>query len=264
MNKYQQTARILFACGMIGLGLLGLSYRDFALQWQPVPAGFAGRGALAYFVALLMVSGGIGLLFRRTVAIATRVLFPYLALWLLLKIPAIAGAPLVESTWLGFGEIGLLAAGGWILFARLSGLPEAGTLGAFLGSKGVRAAQTLFAVSLLAIGLSHFVYLRETAELVPPWLPFRAGWAYLTGAGHIAAGLGVLFSIFPRLAGMLEAAMLTVFTVLVWVPAIIVHPDMRLNWTALVISGAISAGAWVLAASLARSTLATRDDWRTV
>jgi len=34
------------------------------------------------------------------------------------------------------------------------------------------------------------------AALVPAWLPFRAGWAYLTGVGQIACGLGVLFSIF--------------------------------------------------------------------
>lgn len=249
---------------MIALGLLGLASGDFALQWQPVPPGFAGREVLAYLVALLMISAGIGLLFRRTVAIAARVLFPYLVLWLLLKVPAIVTTPLVEGTWLGFGEIAVLAAGGWILFARLSGLAETATLGAFLGLRGVRAAQTLFALSLLPIGLSHIVYLHETAALVPGWLPFRSGWAYLAGAGHVAAGLGVLFSIFPRLAGMLEATMLSVFTVLVWVPAIIVHPDMRLDWTALVISSAISAGAWVVAASLARSTLATRDDWRTV
>lgn len=249
---------------MIGLGILGLTYGDFALQWQPVPSGFAGREVLAYLVALLMIAGGIGLLFRRTVTIATRILFPYLLLWLLLKVSAIAAAPLVEGAWLGFGEIAVLAAGGWILFARLSGLAETTTLGACVGSRGVRAAQTLFALSLMPIGLSHFVYLSETAALVPAWLPFRAVWACLTGAGHIAAGLGVLFSIFPRLAGMLEAAMLSVFTALVWIPAIVAHPGVRLNWTAFVISGAISAGAWVVAASLARSTLATTYNWSPV
>src|ERR1700736_1322006 len=40
-------ARLLQSCGLIGLGVLGLWYRDFALQWQPVPAGIPGRSVLA-------------------------------------------------------------------------------------------------------------------------------------------------------------------------------------------------------------------------
>jgi hypothetical protein len=85
----------------------------------------------------------------------------------------------------------VLLAGGWILFANLARL-RAGSPLAFLASEhGIRAARILFAVSLIPIGLSHFVYVKETAELVPAWLPYRFGWAYLTGAGQIACGLGV-------------------------------------------------------------------------
>ena len=89
-------------------------------------------------------------------------------------------------------------------------------------------------------------------DLVPAWLPYRAGWAYLTGAGHIAAGLGVLFSIFPRVAATAEAAMIGVFTILVWGPKIVAAPHTRLPWTAFFVSWAIAAAAWVVAQSIAR------------
>ncbi len=79
-------------------------------------------------------------------------------------------------------------------------------------------------VSLIPIGLSHLVYVKETVELVPAWLPYRVGWAYLTGAGQIACGLGVLFSIFPRVAARAEAGMISLFTLLVWGPAILAAP----------------------------------------
>jgi uncharacterized membrane protein HdeD (DUF308 family) len=88
-------------------------------------------------------------------------------------------------------------------------------------------------------------------DLVPAWLPYRTGWAYLTGAGHVAAGLGVLFSIFPRVAAFAEAAMIGVFTILVWIPAIVAAPKTRLPWTAFFISWAIASAAWVVAQSIA-------------
>jgi hypothetical protein len=81
----------------------------------------------------------------------------------------------------------------------------------------------------------------------------------LTGAGQIAAGLGVLFSILPRVAAAAEAAMVTLFTLLVWVPAVVAAPTARLPWTALLISWAIAAAAWVVAGSMARDGSVKRD-----
>ncbi len=95
------------------------------------------------------------------------------------------------------------------------------------------------------------VYADQTVGLVPSWLPERAWWAYLAGAGHIAAGLGVLFSVFPRLAATMEAGMITAFTLLVWVPEVAASPSSRLQWTATLVSWTIGAAAWVVADSSA-------------
>jgi uncharacterized membrane protein len=151
------------------------------------------------------------------------------------------------NVWLGFGEIAVLLAGGWTLFATLAGQREGSMLTFAAGENSVRIARILFAISLLPIGLSHLVYAKETADMVPAWLPYRTGWAYLTGAGQIAAGIGVLFSIFPRIAARAEAGMVGLFTLLVWGPAILAAPTTRLPWTAFFISWAFAAGAWVVA-----------------
>jgi uncharacterized membrane protein len=86
---------------------------------------------------------------------------------------------------------------------------------------------------------------------LPAWLPYCVGWAYLTGAGQIARGLGVLFSIFPRVAAMAEAGMISLFTLLVWGPAILAAPKTRLPRTAFFISWAIASAAWVVAQNIA-------------
>src|SRR5947207_2424004 len=122
MSRSQQPALTLFAVGMIGLGILALIYGDFALVWQPVAPWIPGRTVLAYSAGLIMLLGGVGLLLRTTAAWSIRILFPYLIVWLLLKLPALLVAPQMEAVWLGFGEIAVLLAGGWVLFAKLSEL----------------------------------------------------------------------------------------------------------------------------------------------
>jgi uncharacterized membrane protein len=235
---------------MIGLGILALIYGDFALVWQPVAPWVPGRTALAYGSGLLMLLAGAGLLFRATAAWSIRILFPYLIIWALLKVPALVVAPQIEGVWLGFGELAVLLSGGWVLFARLSALAPGSALEFAIGDNGVRIARYFFAVWLIPIGLSHFIYVKETIDLIPAWIPFRIFWAYLTGAGHIAAGLGVLFSVIPRVAAEAEAGMLTIITLLVWVPAVFVAPRTRMPWTAFWISTAIAAAVWVVAQAI--------------
>lgn len=257
MTRKQQPAITFFAAGMVGLGVLALIYGDFALVWQPVAPWVPGRTALAYASGLLMLFGGLGLLFEKTAAWSCRVLFPYLILWSMLKVPALFVAPRIEGVWLGFGELAVLLSGGWVLFARIAALKEGSKLAFAAGERSVRIAGIFFAVWVIPIGLSHFVYLKETANLVPPWLPFRTGWACLTGAGHIAAGLGVLFSVFPRLAATMEAGMIGVFTLFVWGPAVLAKPGDRFAWTAFFISWAIASAAWVVAANISVRKSAT-------
>lgn len=250
MNRAQQTALLLFAVGMIGLGVLALIYGDFALVWQPVAPWVPGRTALAYGSGVLMLAVGVALLFRATVAWAVRILFPYLIAWALLKVPALVAAPQTEGVWLGLGELTVLLAGGWTLFATLGEIPPTSVFAFPAGERGVRIARCLFAASLVPIGLSHLVYAQATAGYVPAWLPDPIFWAYLTGVGQIACGVGVLVRLWPRVAATAEACMISLFTLLVWAPAIAVAPRTRLPWTAFFISWAITAAAWVVAANI--------------
>jgi uncharacterized membrane protein len=249
-------SRAFFALGLIGLGVLSLAYGDFALQWQPVATWVPARHLLAYASGVILVGAAAGLLWGRTAIVASRVLFVYSLLWLvLLKLPHIALAPLVEANWMGSAEIVVIVAAGWVLVALLS----SATTQPVIGDRWTRVAQLAFGASLIPLGISHFVYSTQTIAFVPSWLPFRAGWAYLGGAGHIAAGLGVLFGVVPRLAARLEAAMIGVFTVLVWGPAAVTAPT-RLQWTALFVSWTIAAAAWVVAESIVPAKTSRRDE----
>lgn len=245
MPRVAQIARAGFAANMIALGLLGLWFRDFSEVWGRLPGWVPAPAALAYLCAGVALAAGIALLARRTAAGAALVLFVYVGLWwLLFTVPRLFREPLTEASWLECGMYGMLFAGAWTLFAGLDrrAFPA--------GERGMRAARLLFGLALLPVGLSHFSYFSVTVSLVPQWLPFRPGWAALTGACHLAAGLGVLFRVRPGLAARLEAAMLGVFTVLVWIPAVIAVPASRSNWMELWISAALAAAAGLVAAHI--------------
>ncbi len=250
-GRRPSAAQWFFAASMIALGVIGLVYGDFALVWQNVPTEHVpGRQAFAYLTALIELAAGMALLVRPAARTASGVLFGLLLLWLLLlKLPPVVLLPNMEMTWLGFGEIAVVLAGAWVLFASLPAHRAGGAPGWLTGTGGIRVARVLFAVALPMIGLSHFFYSEQTAALVPAWLPFRLELAYLTGAASIATCLCVLFAIVPRLAVTLEAIMLWLITLLVWAPAIIAAPAERTPWTAFIISVAIACGAWLVADS---------------
>jgi uncharacterized membrane protein len=247
MDDRQEPALTLFAIGLFGLGVLALIYGDFALVWQPVPAWLPARIAVAYGSGVLMLLLGAGILIPRSRVWSVRVLFVYVILWALLKVPDVVTNPGIEASWLGLGELTLLLSGGWTLIARLGGVRQGSPFGFLAGERGVRMARILFAVSIVPIGLSHLVYVDATVGYVPHWLPFRKGWAYLTGLGQMASGLGVLFSVLPRVAAWAEAGQITLYTLLVWLPAVLAAPTTRLNWTAFFISWIFGAAAWAIA-----------------
>jgi uncharacterized membrane protein len=232
--------RILLALAMIGLGVRGLVSGDFAGVWQRIPIEhLPAQAFFIYATALVELLTGIGILVPRIAKISAAVMTVFALLWMvLLKFPAILYVPSMEAVWLGAGEIAVIAAGAWTVFATL-GDPD----GRFAtGRNGIRNARLLLVLALPAIGLSHFFYLAQTVQLMPAWLPWHGGWAYLTGMGDFAAAFGILFAVLPRLAATLDAAMLWVITLVIWLPVLMSHAQDGGAWAAFLMSGAMAAG----------------------
>jgi uncharacterized membrane protein YphA (DoxX/SURF4 family) len=107
----------------------------------------------------------------------------------------------------------------------------------------------LYALALIAFGLSHFAYVNMTAPLVPAWLPAHVFWAYFTGGTFLAAAAAVLVGVWARLAAALAALQVGLFTLLVWGPILAGGHVSAQHWGEFVVSWTITAGAWVVADS---------------
>jgi uncharacterized membrane protein len=242
--------RVLFALSFAVIGLLSLASGDFALNWQPVPAWVGWRVPLAYMSGIVLLASGVGILFKRTAMRSAIVLTANLLIWLLLlQVPRVLTNAGTEIVWNGFGENLALVVGGSLLIASLAQPGDRVASMLMATGQGRQVARVLFGLAFLPVGLAHLVYVQPTTTLVPAWLPFRTGITYFTGVAQIAAGLGILFGVLPRLAATLEASALAIFGLLVWLPRLVATPA-RLSATAMLITFAISGAAWIVASAL--------------
>jgi uncharacterized membrane protein len=230
-----------YGLGAMALGIIGLVFGDFALQWQPVPKDLPGHHALALFSAAVMLVLGLGVLWSRTARPASAGLAVVYLVWVALHGPDTAAAPASVGSWLGPAETLSLSVGGLALFAMSTQPPD----------ECLRlAARLVYGLCPLVFGLSHFAYADFTAKMVPGWIPYPLFWAYATGTCHLAAGLAILFGVVPRLAATLLTAMMGGFVVLLHIPRVIAAPDSHLEWTMTAVALSLTGAAWALRQTL--------------
>ena len=235
--------RYVYGAAAIALGGVGLAFGDFAAVWQPFPDGVPDRQIFAYVVAGLFVLGGLMTIIRRpgqAGPLLLTALFAMFAIgWLLMRL---INHPQMYVMYNGVSEQSAMALGGLALFASAT---EAKTLGF--------VTQRLFGICLLVFGGAHFVYVTETAQMVPGWLPpDQRLWAQITGAGHAAAGLALISGILDVIAARLLTAMFVGFGLLVWVPTLMAAPHEHVSWAGNAINLALIGAAWCIGDAAAK------------
>jgi uncharacterized membrane protein len=240
---------IAFAAVLIALGILGIVKHDFTPVWNPVPDSLPARSALLVIASVISMASGMGLLWRRSAALASRLLLAgQLLCFLLLRLHDVVLSPTFGVFWPAFVTSMLLATA-WALYIRFADDWDTRHLAFFAGDYGLRTARLLYSASTIFFGLAHFIDPQDTLVLEPRWLPWHVFWAYFFGCTFIAAGIAILIGTLARLAAALLVVQLALFTGLVWIPLVAAGSVTAFQWNETILSVTLTAAAWVLAES---------------
>jgi uncharacterized membrane protein len=250
---------VLFGIAVAGLAILSLVYGNFAPILEPFPALLPWPQVWAYGLGAILLAASAGLFFARTALVSAIIIGVYELVWAVARAHTVFLKPLTFGSWYGICEALGPLLGAWILYAVLRRQYDSSAVTVMNGDRALHVARVLFGAACVVYGAAHFVYSTYTAKMVPAWLPSRTGLTYLTGAFHAVAGFGLLVGVLPRLAATLEAIMLSLFGILVWLPSFFAQPvpewasSTQVQWSETFLTYLLAASAWIVAASL-RST----------
>src|SRR5215469_13940838 len=235
--------RVVFGASAVLFGVIALMWHD-ADTWQnlqhiwSLPLGTVIGGCLM----AAQIAGGIGVVYPRTARLASVVLCVVYLCFSLACVPDIVAAANVYDKY--GGSFFLF----FSLFCGAIALYDATEADAARAVIFSRLARLGLGVCAISFTLGQALLLRETAHLVPKWIPpSQMFWAILTTIAFALAAIAILINRRARLAIRLMTLMLAVFGVLVWVPRLIAHPQAHFNWSECVLTFLVTGAAWMVA-----------------
>jgi hypothetical protein len=224
--KAASYGRVVFGASAVLFGVIGLMWHD-ADTWQALP--YFKQTFVADVLAVAQIAGGIGMFFPSAVRWGSILLGAVYAILTLGCVPSMIAHPNVYGSYVLFFEILALVCGAFAAYA-----PAAARIG--------------MGVCTVSFALAQVAYLKFTASLVPAWiLPNQMFWAIATTIAFALAAIAILINVQARLALRLMTLMLALFGLLVWVPALVTHPEMHGNWSEFALNYLITGAAWLVA-----------------
>jgi uncharacterized membrane protein YphA (DoxX/SURF4 family) len=235
--------RIFFGASAVLFGVIALMWRD-ADVWQnlkhtwSLPFGMVIGGCLM----IAQIAGGIGVVYPRTARLASVVLCVVYLCFSLACVPDIVAAANIYDKYGGSFFLFLS------LFCGAIALYAATQTDAAKAVPCGRVARLGLGVCAISFTLGQALLLRDTANLVPKWIPpNQMFWAILTTIAFALAALAILINRQAKLATRLMTFMLGLFAVLVWLPHLVAHPQTHFNWSECVLTFLVAGAAWMVA-----------------
>jgi uncharacterized membrane protein len=221
-------------------------------SWMPV------RWFWPYFVGCALLAAATSLTLRKCVRLSSTLLGLMFSLFVcMIYIPSALENPTERLAWSLLLRDLSFAAGAWALagvYSRASSPQQSKWMILF--------GRIVIAIAAIFFGVEHFLHTDfapgvPLPKMMPPWVPLPSAWAYLAGTILLAAGIALALNKKPRIAATSIGAMMTVLTVFLYLPLLLLahggsETNEGLNYVAdtLLFAGA----ALLLASALPRDS----------
>jgi hypothetical protein len=224
------------------------TWQTLRVIWE-IPLG----SALGAILMAAQIAGGLGLCFPRTARIASIVLMIVYGAFCLTCVPPFIKAPKANYDSF-FEQLSMLCGAIAVYAASDPNIAQVRSL--------VTASRIGLGLSAVSFTVTQAIYLHETADLVPKWIPpNQMFWSVLTTVAFALAAIAILINRRAHLAMQLMALMTGLFGLLVWVPILFAAPQSHLSWSEFAITMLIT-GATLAVADVtpADANARRRDD----
>src|SRR5258706_5031769 len=207
IHKLITPGRIIFATGIIALGILCIISNDFIVGRPPAwPAGFDVNPALAYLSGTVLILAAGAILPKKKAGFAALLIA---ALILLLSV--LRHLPHFMNDWLNAYKSMALFGGALIVGASFFYQEP-------LRKRLILAGCLLLAIFFIACGYAHFKFAAFVIDFIPAYIPFHAFWTYFCGICLLAGGAGLLLTQTRKWATFLSGIMVLGWFILLHIP----------------------------------------------
>jgi uncharacterized membrane protein len=243
--------RMIFASGIMALGILQFFAADYIIGRPPSPAWSAnipGKLSWAYVSGTLLVLAGLCILFRIKagfISLLTGLLI-IICSFFLRSLPDMWKETFMNMIW-RLNAWKSLALGGGAIIVAVSFFNE---------KKGVTSTNRLL-LTISVILLSFFLIICGFAHykfddfiingFIPSYIPAHPFWTYFTGAALIAGGVGLLINPVRKWAALFSGIMILLWFFLLHIPRAAAASNDNAEWMGVFESFAFAGILFVLA-----------------
>lgn len=230
MKKLIRPGQVIFATGIIALGVLQFFAKDFIVGRPPFvqwASNIPGKVAWAFVSGTLLIIGGLSVIFYKRNASSVCFfigIFIFIFSFLSRHLPHLFTVTTAQDViWQINAYKTLALCGGAFIIAASFHEP--------LNTMQLRLSCILLALFFIISGFAHFKFDDFIINgFIPAYIPFHAFWTYFCGIALIAGGVGLLIKQIKKWAAALTGIMILLWFFLLHIPRASYTPHDYSEW----------------------------------
>jgi len=224
MSKLIRPGQIIFAMGIIALGVLQFFAKDFIVGRPPSPSwakAIPGKIVWAYVSGILLIIAGISIVFK------IKAKFSAIAIGIMILVFSFFTRHLYELTdWVNAYKTLALSGGAFIVAASFTPFIKEKTTPDFFSDRSFMLLGCLFlSLFLINAGLAHFKFDDFVISLVPSYMKSLYFWTYFAAVALLLGGIGLIFNSTRKWAALLSGILILIWFFMVHIPRAIGTPN---------------------------------------